>query len=405
MTNTASMPRRKSVLISGASIAGPALAFWLHRAGYDVVVVERSPALRRGGQNVDVRGAGREVARRMQIEDAIRAATTGEVGVRFVDEHNQVIGEFPAGTGDSDGATAELEILRGDLAALLYERTKDDVTYRFGRQITAIAENDTGVVVSFDDGSHETFDLVVAADGVRSRTRSLIIGDAFSIKPLDFYTSYFTIDKGHDDSAWARWFNAPAGRTSTLRPDNVGTTRATLSFVSSERGLDDLDDAGVRAMLREKFGDLGWEVPRILDGVDGADDFYFEDLAQVMATTWSKGRCALTGDAAWCATPISGRGTSLALLGAYVLAGELGRHASHVDAFAAYEQVMRPFVDEAQQLPPGAPRIANPKSELGIALFNTAIRVAAGPVGTVLGKVFSGSSSEAHAVPDYDLKV
>ena len=233
-----------SVLISGASIAGPALASWLHRYGFEVTVIERADELRAGGQNVDVRGAGREVARRMGLEDAIRAATTGEAGVRFVDAGDRTIASFTAGTSDSDGPTAELEILRGDLARLLVEQTASDVEYVFGDHITDLDDDGTRVLVGFAHGAARSFDLVVAADGIRSSTRALVLGDEPVVTPLGMYTAYLTIPRTETDTAWARWFNAPGGRTSTLRPDNVGTTRATLSFMSQPRGYERWDSAG-----------------------------------------------------------------------------------------------------------------------------------------------------------------
>jgi 2-polyprenyl-6-methoxyphenol hydroxylase-like FAD-dependent oxidoreductase len=390
-----------TVLISGASIAGPALASWLHRYGFEVTVVERAPELRSGGQNVDVRGAGREVARRMGLEDAIRAATTGEAGVRFVDADDRTIASFAAGTSDSDGPTAELEILRGDLARLLVEQTADEVAYVFGDHITGLDDDGTQVHVTFAHGQPRSFDLVVAADGIRSTTRPLVLGDEPEVASLDMYTAYLTIPRTSTDTAWARWFNAPGGRSSTLRPDNAGTTRATLSFLSPPRGYELWDAAGQRDLLRHRFAGVGWEVPRILDALDD-QDLYFEALAQVTAPRWSSGRTAVLGDAAYCASPISGMGTSLALTGAYVLAGELATRADHREAFAAYETVMRPYVEQAQELPPGTPRLANPRTRAGIAGFNTLLRVASRPlVQKVAGKLFS-PKAERIELPTYE---
>jgi len=389
-----------SVLISGASIAGPALASWLHRYGFEVTVVERAAELRSGGQNVDVRGAGREVARRMGLEDAIRDATTGEAGVRFVDAHDRTIASFAAGSSDSDGPTAELEILRGDLARLLVEQTADEVAYMFGDHITGLEDDGTGVQVTFAQGAPRSFDLVVAADGIRSSTRALVLGDEPAVKPLGMYTAYLTIPRTETDTAWARWFNAPDGRTSTLRPDNVGTTRATLSFMSEPRGYERWDSAGQRDVLRRRFAGVPWEVPRILQALDGSD-VYFEAISQVQAPRWSVGRTAVLGDAAYCASPISGMGTSLALAGAYVLAGELATRPDHVSAFAAYESIMRPYVEQAQQLPPGTPRLANPRTRAGIAGFNTLVRVASTKaVQRIARKVFA-PKAERIELPTY----
>ncbi len=243
-------------------------------------------------------------------------------------------------------------------------------------------------------------DLVVAADGIRSSTRALIVGDEPEVTPLGLYTSYLTIPRGPSDSAWARWFNAPGGRTSTIRPDNVGTTRATLSFMSEPQGYELLDTAAQKDVLRTRFAGVGWEVPRILAALDEAE-VYFEATGQVHAPHWSRGRLALLGDAAYCASPISGMGTSLALTGAYVMAGELARSSDHGPAFAAYEAIMRPYVKQAQQLPPGTPRLANPQTRIGIAAFNTLLRIGSiKAVSKVAGKLFT-PPAEKIDLPDY----
>ncbi|MDN4640445.1 FAD-dependent monooxygenase [Agreia sp. PsM10] len=397
---------RQRVLISGASIAGPALAYWLNRYGYETTIIERAPELRTGGQNVDVRGAGREVSRRMGIEDDIRAATTGEVGTRFIGRNGVTKAEFPAGTSDSGGATAELEILRGDLARLLVARTAGDTDYRFGDRITGLADSpENGVTVSFEHAGDERFDLVIAADGIGSSTRRLVFGDEPTIRSLGLETSYATIPRTAADDDWWRWYNAPGGRSITLRPDAHGTIRAALSFVtdrhreragSERRSIDEQ-----RVRLREKFGDAGWEAQRVLEGIDAADDLYFESIGQVHAPRWTSGRFALVGDAAYCASPVSGMGTSLSITGAYVLAGELAAHVHHRDAFRAYERIMRPYVDQAQKLPPGVPRVANPKSRAGVALFGAAVRVASTPIIGRLGDRFFTPPADSIDLPDY----
>jgi 2-polyprenyl-6-methoxyphenol hydroxylase-like FAD-dependent oxidoreductase len=388
------------VLISGASVAGPALAWWLHRYGYDVTVVERAPALREGGQNVDVRGAGRDVARRMGLEPAIRAATTGEAGLRFVDADDHTIASFPAGHSDSDGFTAELEILRGDLAQLLVDQTRDTTSYVFGDHIIGLDDRGDSVEVTFAQGPRRTFDLVVVADGIRSSTRALVFGDEPHITPLGLHTAWMTIPRAPSDTAWARWFNAPGARTSTVRPDNVGTTRATLSFMSEPRGYEHLDTDRVKTLLRQRFAGVAWEIPRILDALDHTD-VYFEAIGQVHAPRWSTGRIVLLGDAAYCASPVSGMGTSLAITGAYVLAGELSRSGDHTHAFAAYEKLMRPYVKQAQKLPPGTPGIANPRTRLGIAALSTLARLGSTRlVSSIGGKLFTPPADNIE-LPDY----
>lgn len=397
------------VLISGASIAGPALASWLRRAGWEPVVLERAPALRTGGQNIDVRGAAREVLRRMGIDEAVAAATTGEEGTEFIGRAGQVIAAFPAGTTDSGGATGEREILRGDLSEILVgETTAGDrpVEYRFGDRIVGFGEQDGAdgpVRVSFEHGPDETFDLVVAADGIGSSTRDLVFGDEVQIRSLNLQITYGTIPRVDTDKPWWRWYNAPGGRSVTLRPDRHGTTRATLTRLTDGReraGVQDRSSDVLLGRLRTDFGDAGWQAGRVLDGFAAADDLYSESIGQVFAPAWSRGRVALLGDAAWCAAPVSGMGTSLSLVGAYVLAGELTTHDDHREALAAYERVLRPYVAQAQKLPPGTPRLANPRSRVGIAAFQTGLRIAAALPSWVGEKVFA-PSADTFALKDY----
>ena len=375
--------RTPTVLISGASIAGPALAYWLNTRGWRTTVVERFDELRDDGQNIDVRGAGRDVARRMGIEDAIRAASTGETGTEFVDADGTPVARFAAGPSDSGGATAELEILRGQLSRIIVDRTRDDTEYVFGDQIVALDDGEDGVTVTFAHGPTRTFDVVVVAEGLRSRTRSLVFPGVDAVRELGLYCAYLTIPRTADDTDLWRWHSAARGRSLSLRPDNVGTIRATLTFLSDVRGLDELDRDAMVTILRRTFADVGWVAPRVLSALDDAPP-YFDAVGQARLPSWSSGRIALVGDAAYCSSPISGMSTSLALTGAYILAGELAAH-PHATAFARYDAVMRPYVDQAQKLPPGTPRIANPRSRAGVGVMNTVLRIAASPAAERLG--------------------
>jgi 2-polyprenyl-6-methoxyphenol hydroxylase-like FAD-dependent oxidoreductase len=389
------------VLIAGASIAGPALAFWLARSGFHPVIVERADALRLGGQNIDIHGAARTVVRRMGLEDVIRAATTGEQGLRFVDDHNVTKAEFPAESADASGFTKEIEILRGDLARILYDCTRDTTEYLFGNQITGLREHGDRVTASFEHGPARDVDLVIAADGIRSRTRTLIVGAEPKIRPLNLYASYFTIRRAASDTAWARWHHAPRGRSMLLRPDNVGTTRASVWFRSPPRGYERLSVSEQKALIARIYADAGWEAPRVLAALADSEDVYVDAVSQVMAPRWSHGRAALVGDAAYCPSPVSGMGANLALVGAYVLAGELSRHANHRDAFTAYETLMRPYVEQAQKLPPGVPWIAHPKSRLGVAILHHVLRLASNPRLRRRAGSIGSSPADKIALPDY----
>lgn len=392
----------RTVLISGASIAGPTLAFWLNRFGFNVTIVERAPFLRLGGQNVDIKGAAQKIAVWMGIEDDIRAADTGELGVQFVDGNGEVKAALPK--GESNLGTSELEILRGDLVKILYDHTRDDVEYVFNDQITALSDTAEQVTVQFQSGMSRNFDLVICADGIRSRTRQLIFGDEPVVKPVGLYVSYFTIPRTATDTRWARWYNAKDARVILLRPDNEGTTRASFSFLSDPKGYEKLPPAEQKNLLRDKFANAGWEATRILNEIDKDGDVYFDAISQVIAPRWSKGRCAMTGDAAFCPSPLTGMGVSLSVVGAYILAFELASKADHREAFVGYEERLRPFVTKIQQLPPGVPRLAHPRSAIGISIFNTVIRLISSRFARRVGKLFSGGKKQDNdgiSLPDY----
>ena len=393
----------RHALISGASIAGPALAHELTARGWRTTIVERSPQLRDEGQNIDIRGTGREVARRMGIEDAIRAATTTEVGLRFVDEHGKAVAEFAAGENDTDGPTAELEILRGEMARIVYERTCEDTDYRFGDRIHDLTDHGDHVTAHLASGDEVDADVVVVAEGTRSRTRALVVPEA-ELSELGMYIAYLTIPRVPDDDRWWRWHHALGSRSVSLRPDNLGTTRAMLIFLSDVRGLEDLDPAEQAMILRRTFADVGWQAPRVLAALDDAS-MYFDGIAQAKLPRWSNGRSVLLGDAAWSAGPF-GTGTSLALTGAYILAGELDRHDEPGPAFARYEELMRPFVDRAQSVRPAMLRAMNPRTAPGRTLQRAAFGVAAfatDKLGGLLDRL-GRPPSDAIDLPDYPVE-
>ncbi|SDP10159.1 2-polyprenyl-6-methoxyphenol hydroxylase [Klenkia soli] len=391
-----------TVLVSGASIAGPTTASWLARAGFDVTVVERFDALRDDGQNIDVRGAAREVIRRMGLEEAALAAGTGEQGTVFLGAGGREVARFPASTDDTSGATAEMEILRGRLGQLLHDHGADDVAYLFGDQITGLDQDAGGVDVTFASGKEQRFDLVVLAEGVNSRSRDLVFAQA-QRRYLGMVIAYLTIPRQDDDTDWWRWYVAGRGRGVNLRPDDVGTIRAAINMMTDTRGIDDLPREAQTTLFRRTFAGAGWQTDRVLDAMDDAP-MYVEDLSQVTLPRWSQGRIALVGDAAWCATPVSGIGTTLALSGAYTLAASLAADTDHRAAFAEYERRMRPFVEKGQSLPPGTPRIANPRTELGRRAFTSVLKVAASPLATSLGGVlgrFTTPPADRYELPDW----
>jgi 2-polyprenyl-6-methoxyphenol hydroxylase-like FAD-dependent oxidoreductase len=340
------------VLISGASIAGPALAHCLRRYGFDVTVVERAPALRPGGQAVDLRGVAKEAVRRMGLDEQVREARTNTRGMSVVNRANKRIGTISADMFGGDGFIAEIEILRGDLAEVFYRATERDVEYIFGDHITALEQLKDGVEVSFASGRVRTFDIVVGADGLHSSLREMVFGpDDDFLHDLGYLGAFFTVPNRLGLDSWMLSYDEPK-RSATIRAvhDN-SEALAILSMPGTRADYDYRDIVGQKALLREHLSGMGWEVPWLLDRMDEADDFYFDSSTQVRMDTWSHGHVVLLGDSAWCSSPSSGQGTSLAVVGALVLAGELAvSDGDHTRAFGEFERRMRPWVTATQKM-------------------------------------------------------
>lgn len=393
------MQHSKDILISGASVAGPALACWLHHYGFTPTVVERAPAPRPGGQAIDLRGAARDVAGRMGILDQVREAHVGTRGMAYVDADGRRLAGMPADLlGDSGGAIAELEILRGDLVRILYQATRDQVEYRFDDAITELAQGEDGVKVGFQRGPSRRFDLVIAADGLHSGVRRLAFGEepAF-VRHLGAYVSSFSVSSHLDLDGWELLHSAP-GRTAGIYPVRRGTgARAVLFFASPPLAYDRRDLDQQRQLLADAFVGAGWEVPRLLEAMWQAPDFYFDAVSQVHMDRWSEGRVALVGDAAYGPSPMAGVGTSLALVGAYVLAGELAAaDGDHQRAFASYERALRDDVGKGQRLAKGNAIGLIPRSHRQIRMRNLFIRML--PYLPWRGLVVGGVQKAANAI-------
>lgn len=402
---------RPRVLITGASIAGPALAWGLDRSGFDVTLLERSPEQRTTGQNIDVRGLGREVLERMGLRDTVMQHLTGEAGTRYVDEHGTPYATFPKTEGQ-DGPTAEIEILRGTFAGILFDALPDTIDRRYGDFIVGAEQDGTGVNVRYDSGAPERFDLVVVAEGRSSRTRRILFADETEYRDHGVSIAYGTLDRiGSDTDHWD-WYTAPRGRVASIRPDNEGTIRASVSFESEPMGFEQLPVDVQLRILRERFRGAGWQTERILDGFsERSDEFYTQRMEQVVVSRWSKGRIALLGDAAWGSGP-TGMGTTLSLVGAHILAGELARtiepavgadHGYSIpDAFARYEEMLRGYADSAQGLPRGGARLLHPSSKAGVRAVRAALRVASlGPVRGFAQKYLLTSEKHVPVLPHY----
>ena len=366
-----------TVLISGAGIAGPAAAYWLRRAGFRPVVVERAPAPRPGGQAVDLRGAGRTVVQRMGLLERVAEVALDQRGFAFVDARGRVTARMPAGAFGGEGIVSEIEILRGDLCEVLYRASLPDADYRFDDTITALDQDEDGVTVTFEKAPSRRFGLVVGADGLHSTVRRLAIGpDGACIRPLRLYNAWFTVPACIDLDGWFLMYNAPGGLVAGARPGrHEDEIKAALSFRSGPLPPHGLDREAQEELLARRFAGAGWEVPRLLDAMRTSTDFSFDSVGQVHLDTWSRGRVVVLGDAGYCPSPLTGLGTSLSLVGAYVLAGELAAAGGdHRVAFAAYRERLAAYVAQAQQLPPGGVGGFAPDSELMIRMRTASMR-------------------------------
>jgi len=385
--DTTSGPSLK-VLVCGGGIAGQAVAFWLARGGHEVVVMERFPALRATGAQIDLRGQGIEAVERMGLLDAVRAELVHEPGVAFVDARGRRWGAVMANTSGKgrQTLTSEYEIMRGDLVRVLHDATKDDVRFVFGTGVESFEQHADHVLARFSDGTTDEFDVLIGADGQGSRIRRDLLpaGGPDPYWPVGIHMAYWFIPRDATDDDLRETYNAPGGRMIMRRSHNAHETQVYFALWEQSAEATAIHRQPVdrqRRFWSDRFRDAGWQTERFLAGMETAEFFYSQEVAQVRIPSWSDGRVALVGDAGYCASPYSGMGTSAALVGAYVLAGEINRNPGDLPtAFARYQETLRPFVDTVQaEVNPKVLRFGFPQSRLGI----TALRTL-GAVGTFL---------------------
>ncbi|MBB6545328.1 FAD-dependent monooxygenase [Nonomuraea rubra] len=329
----------RNVLISGAGIGGPALAYWLTRYGCKVTVVERAPAIRPGGQAVDFKGPTHlTVLSRMGILDDVRRLQTGGTDQEIVDATGRRLAVLP---GEFTGGA--LEIKRGDLAGILYDRTAADCEYVFGDSITSLTETPGGVQVTFERTAPRTFDLVVGADGIHSNVRRLAFGpESDYVRHLGYY--YALVDVEGDFGTVPQMYNEPGRLVATGGPK----APAFFVFASGELTYDRYDSGQQKEILARAYQGMGWQTPRIIEAVRRAGNVYLDSISQVRIDRYAQGRVALLGDAGYGNT-LGGFGSGLAMVGAYVLAGELAAAGGdHRAAFAEYERQLRQYAKIAK---------------------------------------------------------
>ncbi|MFD5841019.1 FAD-dependent monooxygenase [Streptomyces chartreusis] len=372
------------VLVAGGGVAGQALAFWLTRGGHQVTVVERFPALRASGAQVDLRGQGIEAVERMGLLDTVRSQLVDEAGVAFIDSRGRPKATIMANTSGKgrQTLTSEYEIMRRDLVRILHDATKDDTEHVFGKSVDGFDQDDHHVTAHFSDGTSAEYDLLIGADGQGSRIRqALLPADFDPYWRVGIHMAYWFVPRIVSDSNIRDTYMAPGGRQIMRRSHN--TTETQVYFVIRE---DSAEASAIhRASVEEqqefwagRFRDAGWQTERFIEGMRASPFFYSQEIAQVRSDTWSKGRVVLAGDAAHCPSPYSGMGTSGGLVGAYVLAGEINRQAHDLPtALANYDRVLRPFVNEIQaEVNPRLLRVGMPMNQHAISAFHSATALA-----------------------------
>ena len=379
------MPSER-VLICGAGVAGSILAFWLAKHDFQVVVVERSRAEQKAGQGLEIEEPALKVVELMGILDKLNEKKTGEMGFDLVDQQSRSYGIFEAGGISPTGA---LELMRGDLTEVLYKSADEspNVTFQFETTIQSLRQTQEKVIVELENRNNKTirveeFDFVAGADGVKSRTRQLVMGSPEKLKcfkSVGAFVAYFSIPKEDQDWPYSRLCHFINRRILWMRPIGKDAKMTSVYLIHLHDDIPTLrlaNAAGDRLKQKEAFAELysglGWETSRVIEQMMRAENFYSDELVQVKLQKWSQHRVVLLGDAAWAPTPFTGQGNQLAIIGAWVLAQELSRNRNPV-AFEKYEKRLRLYVENGQSIPLGgyAPYIFNPQTAWGIWLLRT----------------------------------
>ena len=362
----------KNILISGAGIAGLTLAFWLKKSGFIPTIVEASPKLREGGYAIDFWGAGFDVAERMNIVPDLRKTDLGISELVFVDKNNKRKGGLNNEKLKKLVNNRLLTLLRSDLSKVIYNHLDKDIEIIFGDSISKIEQHEEEIAVSFDSGNIRTFNLVIGADGLHSKVRKLVFGDEKQFeKYYGYYTASFTIENGVFDDSAILTYNTP-GKQATIYPINKNKAAALLIFTSPQKLFYNYHDIEKqKEILNSEFQNADWKCSELLLKIDTSPDFYFDVVSQIQMDRWSKDRVTLVGDACDCPSFLSGQGSTLAMVGAYILAGELKEaNGNYNAAFERYENIFKPFIDRKQKIAQNFAKSIVPESKFGIWLRN-----------------------------------
>lgn len=378
----------RTVLISGAGIAGSTLAYWLARRGWRPTVVERAARLRSSGAPVDVRGPAVEVAERMGVLPRIREAGTDVTELSFVDGRGRRMGRINMRALQRAAGSREVELPRHDLASILYEASRDNAEFLFHDSIACLSQDEDGVSVRFERTQPRRFDLVVGADGLHSTVRRLVFGseDEF-VAHLGIYVATMAFDSPGESRREVIMHNSP-GRAVAVHPARGGPLVAFMFRSPAVPEFDHRDTAQHKLLLAAAFADGSWRVPELLERMHAADDLYFDSVSQVRLDQWSNNRVALLGDAASCIS-LFGDGSSLAMAGAFTLAEALATNPSdHRLALRRYEAEHRNLVDPQQRNVARGSALLIPTTRRGILARNLATRL--WPVAAAAGWISRG---------------
>jgi 2-polyprenyl-6-methoxyphenol hydroxylase-like FAD-dependent oxidoreductase len=390
-----------SVLISGAGIAGPTLAFWLNAAGFETTIVERAPGMRAGGYVIDFWGLGYDIAERMGLVNDLNRVGYTMRELRIVDARGERITGFGTRVFRELTGGRFVTLARADLARLLFEAVKGRTEVLFGDEIIGLEERPDHIRAQFRHAGARPFGLVIGADGLHSNVRRLAFGPQQQFETdLGYVVAAFEAQgyRPRDEDVYVI-YSEPGQMTArvALHDDR---TLFLFVFVGDEpsRAMPDL--AAQKAMLRQRFGAGRWECAQILESLDRAPDLYFDRVAQIKMPSWSRGRVALVGDAAFCVSLMAGQGSALAMTAAYVLAGEVAKAAGqHDEALNRYERFLRAFIDSKQK---GAERFSAafaPRTRFGLFLRNQVVRACAIP--GVAKLALSRDIADTLKLPDY----
>jgi len=392
------------VLISGAGIAGPTLAYWLARHGMTPTIVERAPKLRTGGYVVDFWGAGFDVARRMELLPELLRAGYAIREVRIVDRNGRRVSGFPASAFTRAMGGQFTSLPRGDLAAAIFRALPDRVETMFGDAIARIDQTPDDVRVTFEHHTPRAFDIVVGADGLHSRVRELIFGPQRRFERyLGMKVAAFEIEgyRPRDELTYVMY--PEVGQI--VSRFSMRNDRTMFLFTLADRNPAIPSDLpGQKSALRDRFGSGGWECPRIMDALQATDDLYFDRVSQIemgpVSGSWANGRVALAGDAAFCISLLGGQGSALAMAAAFILAGELHRAGGrHVEAFACYQQRFGPFVSMKQRAARRFAGVFAPKSRFSLFVGTQIMRLLS--IGWIADMTAGREFSDRISLPDY----